>query len=251
MAKVNKVRKVQSEDNTIYKAAAALGLLMLFTLLLQLVDKNYVYADRFRTWRNGLKWTAIVSLALTAISVAAALLTKGNLRKAGFFSTGFFGVLALGAGDLYKFWIVHLDHMQFIVVAACALYLVWLLYSHDFFLIALQAALCGGAFYLHGSKNSTSTSTVVLYALLILLSLAVLFLACKAGKNGGLVSLGKLQFRLFSGKAGPMPLYLSCAIALACLAAALLFGSMFALYCVYAAAGGLFIAACYYTIRLN
>ena len=87
--------------------------------------------------------------------------------------------------------------------------------------------------------------------ILVVLFLATIVLSQMAVKNGGCLTFKGRTVRLFSGKAGAMPLYLACAILLACVLAALVLGSTFAFYCVYAAVGGLFIAACYYTIRLS
>jgi len=241
----------QPADNTIYKAMVDMGILCVCVLLLQLLKKNYTSVSDLVANRPIFGSLAIGGLAAAVVGLIMALLKKPLLKKIGF------GILAAGAAvglasyALYTFYSAAISYLYFFVIAGAALYLVWLLYPHDFCLVATLTTLGGGVFYLHGQHGYTSSASIVLYLILVALALATIILCQNASKNGGIVKLGGKAFPLFSGKAGAMPLYLTCAILMACVVAALILGSTFAFYCVYAAVGGLFVAACYYTIRLN
>ena len=127
----------------------------------------------------------------------------------------------------------------------------WILYPRDFFLIALLTTLAGAVFYLHHLRQGLTTGVLALYVVLALMMAAALFLGRAADKHKGLIHCKDLRFRLYSGSAGSKPLYLTIVIWLVCVIASLLAGPLFAYYCLFAAAGYLFILACYYTIRLN
>jgi len=239
------------QDNTIYKAMGAMGFLCIGILLLQVLKNHYTTLDEILALRPIFGWCAIVGLAAAVVGLVMVFLKKEAVRKAGIITLAAGAAAAAVFGGLYSYLNSAISYLYFFIIAASALYLVWLLYPHDFCLLATLATLSGGIFYLHGQRGYTSTLTVVLYLVLVVLILGTILICQKAAKNNGILTLFGKTWRLFSAKSGIMPLYLACAILLACIVAALLLGSTFAFYCVYAAVGGLFVAACYYTIRLS
>ena len=100
-------------------------------------------------------------------------------------------------------------------------------------------------------KNGLGLLVIALYCVMAVLLVVSFLLTRKAAQASGVCRVGKLRFRLFASKGTPIPLYLCSAVWVACIAASILLGSAFAYYCVHAAAGALFIAACYYTIKLD
>ncbi len=247
--KQNPVKK--PEDSIMYKAAIALAILVAGFFLLQLIDRNYGMPDAYERWNLAFKWSATISAVLFAAGTVTAVFGKGVLRKAGMAVAVTFAVLAVSAWLLFKFWYAPIGYLYFFLIAGCALYLVSLIYPKDFTAIATLAAAAGAVFYFHGKQGYLNTTGIVLYVLVSVLLLAAMVLTWKAAAHGNTITIAGKPLRLFRGKAGPIPLYLTGAIGAACIIACLLLGSTFAYYCTYAAAGGLFIAACYYTIRLD
>lgn len=239
------------EDSIMYKAAITLAILVAGFFLLQTIDRNYGLADAYESWNLAFKWSAIVSAVLCVAGTVTAILGKGILRKAGIAAAVTFAVLAVSAWLLFKFWYAPIGYLYFFLIAGCALYLISLIYPKDFTAIAALATAIGAVFYFHGKMGYLNTTGIVLYVLASVLLLAAMVLTWKATSQNGILTVSGKTLRLFRGKAGPIPLYLTGAIGAACIIACLLLGSTFAYYCTYAAAGGLFIAACYYTIRLD
>ena len=253
MANKNKKPVNKKEDSVIYKAMIDMGILIVFFLLLQWVKNDYSNPQHYEAWSCAVKWIAIVCAPLTVAGIVVSFLDK---KHRACWLAGAAGALVLGLAclALYLFTdLIVLPYLYFVLVAGCALYLIWLLYPADFFTIALLTTACGGTFYLHGHSEGLGTSVLACYVICILLLAAALLLTKKAAAHDGKLICKKSgkAFRFYSGKAGATPVYITNAVWLACIIAALLIGPVFAHYCVYAAAGYLFIAACYYTIRLN
>ena len=72
-----------------------------------------------------------------------------------------------------------------------------------------------------------------------------------AAKNHGLLVFGKKRIQVLGPKANPTLIYVVDALWLVCIVAAVLLGSLFAYYCMFAAIAVEFIAAVYYTFQLN
>lgn len=243
---VNNSRKKQ--DAVIYKAMLDMLITVIVLMLLRLINRHYSTSGGFEAWREAFRWISVGGAAVAAAGLILMLLKKKPTLAAWLLCVG--AAVAAVALLFFRYWVSPLPWLTFLTVAAGALYLVWLLYPHDFFLVALLTTGCGGAFYLHG-KNGLGLTVSLLYAVMAILLVLSFLAARKASGNSGVFRSGKLRFRLYNAKGTPVPLYLCCAVWAACIAAALALGGVFAYYCVYVAAGALFIAACYYTIRLD
>ena len=237
-------------DNMIYKAMVDAAILCIGVFLLQYIGNNYVVIENFVRWNEGLATAAIVALVAAVIGAAMLFVKVPAVKLAGKILLPTALALTAIFGSLHYSYEA-MSYLYFFLIAGCSLYLVYLLYPIDFFCIATLTTLSGGAFYLHGRAGRMGAADLIIYVVLALLAVATLVAANKASGNKGLLNLGKKSLRLFSGKAGANPLYLTCTIMVACIVASILLGGTFAFYCVYAAVGGLFVAACYYTIRLN
>ena len=245
------VKKKQADDNLIYKAMIDLAILCAAVFLLNLLDNVYATASGFLRLEPVFKWAAIACAPLAVAGIVAAVLTKGKKRKWAVAGAIVFTALGLICFALFWFWVTPIKLLQFMFIAGCALYLIWLLYPADFTVLVFLTICAGASFYLHRNAGYLSTLVICAYAATIalcFLAFAATFLAAK--KSGKLTVFGK-PIRLYSGSAGPLPLYLTAVVWIVCTAAALIFGSSFAYYALYAAAGYAFIAACYYTIKLN
>jgi len=251
MAKQKPVKKQTPTDNTIYKAMVDMGILIICIFLLQFIGKNYPRLDKSLEWEAAFKWISIAAAAPTLVGVGLLFTKKKGLKILGTTLALTCGAVAAASFALYQFWFFAIPYLYFFVIAGCALYLVYILYPHDFFLISFITTATGAAFYRHGQAGYTGRATIALYVLLAFLSVGILVLTYMAARKNGTVCVKGKTLRIFAVKNGATPLYLTGAILLACIAASLVLGSVFAFYCVYAAVGGLFIAACYYTIRLS
>ena len=141
--------------------------------------------------------------------------------------------------------------IQFLYIAVPAvavLALIYYLYQHEFFLIAVLSAL--GILAVHLVPRA-GLSALIAYgyavALAVILAAALLF-SRKLQTSGGILNLGGKELRLFPKNANYAMLYVTCIVVAAVLVAALLLGSLPVLYGVMVA--WLLIMAVYYTVRL-
>ena len=141
--------------------------------------------------------------------------------------------------------------IQFLYIAVPAvavLALIYYLYQHEFFLIAVLSAL--GILAVHLVPRA-DLSALIAYgyavALAVILAAALLF-SRKLQTSGGILKLGGKELRLFPKNANYAMLYVTCIVVAAVLVAALLLGSLPVLYGVMVA--WLLIMAVYYTVRL-
>ncbi len=250
MAKRKPAAKQKPVDNTIYKAMIDMAIVAVVFVILQIIEKNYQDFNTFTEWNNAFGLITIISAVLAIAGGITAIIGRKNktLRNVALAVGVSCALISAGSFQLYIKWFTALPLLNFVTIAGGCLYLIWILYPHDFFLISLLSVLSGAAFYRHGQAGASDVS---LYVILLLLTAGVLALTVIAAKKGGLVTIRSKTLRLFVGKKAAMPLYLACSINAACILAALLMGAGFAYYCVYAAVGGFFVAACYYTMGLN
>lgn len=242
------LNKRKNQDTVIYRAMIDIFIAVAMLVLLRIVNRNYSTAGGFEGWRSAFRWVSVAGAAIAAVGAVLLLLKKAPRLRAWLLCVG--AAVAVIGLLFFRYWVAPVPWLYFFTIAGGALYLVWLLYPHDFFLFAFLTTGCGGVFYLHG-KNGLSLLVIAFYCVMAALLLCGFLATRKAAQAGGICRFGKLRFRLFGSKGTPIPLYLCCAVWAACILAALLIGSAFAYYCVYAAAGALFIAACYYTIKLD
>ncbi|MBQ7255704.1 MAG: hypothetical protein IJS31_05625 [Oscillospiraceae bacterium] len=250
MAKQNPKQMHKKEDTVVYRAIADLAIVIVSLLILPLIRSQYANADLFEAWRNAFLWITICGAVLAVAAAVIAAAVK-SVRKIGVIAACGLAVIAIASLALYLFAYPVIPYLYYFVIAGGALYLIYLLYPVDFVAIATLMTLAGGVFYLHGAAGMLTRSSIVLYAILVLLIAADVYFASRAVKHSGRVHMGKKSFRFYARKGGALPTYAAAAVLIACIAAAILFGSVFAGYCVYGVAAVLFIFACYYTFQLD
>lgn len=242
------ILKRKNQDAVIYRAMIDMFIVIVALILLRLVDNSYSTPAGFDVWRGAFRWISLAGAAIAAAGVVLTLLKKAPKSSVWLLCGG--AIIAVIGLLLFRYWVSPIPWLTFLTIAGGALYLVWLLYPNDFFLLAFLTTGCGSAFYLHG-KGGLGLTVIALYCLMAVLLALSAWATRKAAQSNGIFRFANLRFRLFSVKGTPIPLYLCCAVWAACIAASLLIGSVFAYYCVYVAAGLLFVAACYYTIKLD
>lgn len=239
------------EDAVIYKAAADLGILLLAFYLINYLNNVYPVTEGFFLIRPWLLAITIIGAVAAVGSVITAFLRPNGKKKVWIMCAIISIALAASAYSLYQLWMRPLPLISVLVYGSCILYLIYLLYPMDFTVIAFLTGLTGYGFYLHDQRGGITRLVLAIYAVSCLLCLAAIVLTGLAAKKSGKLTVGKFSLRLYSGTEGPIPLYLTGTLWIVCIAAALIAGSTFAHYGLYAAGGFAFIAACYYTINLN
>jgi hypothetical protein len=239
-----------SGDSVVYRVMAAVVVACAAIFVLMHVKSAYSLAGSMMRVYRGLLVGAWVGAALTVVCAVAAFLLR---RKVGWrYVVGFVGAvsaLSLVCCVLLRiYWVSAATGCYFLWIAAALLYSLYLLYQHELFVIATLTTIAGVTFYL----LSHSASTLAICAMIVLIALSVLVavLTFIATHHNGQLTLFGHTFQLFSVGFAALPLYLACVLWPLCAIAALLVGSTFAYYCIYAAVGGALIAVCYYTIKL-
>ena len=252
-------KKAVNNDAVIYKVMIALGMLCILLISLQLVSRYYRLAGPMFAIRTGLGWAAAVGGVLALGCLAGWLALR---RRSAFWRSGapvlflFFAVVALSSWLLYATWVTYVSLLYVLYIAAAVLYMIALLYQHDFFLLSLYNACAGGVFYglsrLYGVHGVVSGKTLLLNILLAVLTAAVtaLILAARKTDDGRLKLLGR-KVLISTPELSPLLLYISCLLCLLCLIASAVLGSVFAYYSVFAVVALELIAAVYYTVKLS
>ena len=252
-------KKNVNDDSVIYKVMIALGILCILLLSLQLVSRYYRLAGPTFAIQIGLGLTAIISSVLTVVFLVIRLATRRRaslLHKASLPLFCLFIILALSGWLLYNTWISYVPLLYFIYIAAAVLYMIALLYQHDFFLISFFNACAGCVFYglsrLYGERGVLSTEALLLNIGLAILTAIVASLVFAARKtDDGRLKLFGRKVLISSPELSPVLLYISCLLWLLCLVASAILGSVFAYYSVFAVVALELVAAVYYTVKLS
>ena len=251
MAKNTPVEK-KSNDSVVYKVPAAFAVMTILIILLQKLGRYYRLAEGFGVVRPYLKIGMIVFGALAAVSIVLELLCKKALvRSLCRYGIVLFLLACLSCWLLYTFWIDQLKTVYFLHAYVYCLFMIQQLYGWEFFFYSAASAFAGFLFFRYSKGLGPNISTVIPAAVLVLILAATAFVAFRASKKAGVVSVGRKRFALFPSAFNPTLLYAVCALWLVCLIACFLFGALFAYYCMFAAIAIELIAAVYYTFQLK
>lgn len=244
-------RKMQKDDDSVvYKAVAALVILCLAVLGLRLVSRYYPVMGTLLAVNTALAIGAAV-FAVVALLGLLGLVTPWNTKR--FWKAAAWPMLLVGlllsasCLLLYKTWVDYIPALYFVYVATAVLYLIFLLYQHEFFLLSLVNVCAGGCFFLLSRSGRMLQLSV---PLAVLIAAAVVLTAVARKNDGKLKFFGK-TLRFMDHDATPLPLYVAGAVWLACLLAVAALGAVVAYYCVFAAVAFELIAAVYYTMKLS
>lgn len=251
----NTVRQA-GDDTVIYKVMLALGVCCVLILGLHLANRYYVMPNYFTPVRAVMLW---VFRAAALLALADAVCWIAMRKKSAFFRRAgapvFWILLEIALSGLvsYGYWVDAAGELYFLFIASTVLYLIYLLYQREFFLISLLTILSGACFFLLSKlyDGAGSFRPIVVNAVLAVVLILSGLVCWKAGKKDGCLVWGKKKWHLFNPGFSPLFPLVTCAVWLVCLIAAALLGSVFAYYCMFAAVAYELVAACYYTVKLS
>jgi hypothetical protein len=256
--KTNKaIRKAQtrpaSDDTAVWKVLGALILMILTLVVLGKAAELYKTADGFDIVYPGSRLCSLICAGLFAASAVLLIVFRKQplVREISFYVLVLSLLEGLTGLVLRKSWT---DEMVFLYILHCLVYcsyMIYQIYRMEFFLVSLDIGFSGALFYSLSRGVTASLPNFILCAALALAVLSSCILARKAGKNAGSISLRGEKYRVFPASFTPLPIYIICAVALVCLIAGLLLGSLFFYYAMFAAIAIELIAAVYYTFQLK
>lgn len=239
-------------NSAVYKITGAIVLLAVSIFLMRLVADNYSTIGGLDIVYPITKIAAIAFGVLAAASLAALVFVKtGWCRTVCPYVLAVSALYAFTALVLRITWMDYVTALTILHVALFGLYIVWMLYGKEFFLVSLITVVAGSLFYRFSRGIGLSVSCLVLSAALVLMCAAGAYIASNAARHKGVLVLGGRKFPLFRSRFDPLALYITCAVWLLCFVACLVFGAGFAYYCMFAAVAFELIAAVYYTFQLR
>ena len=242
----------KSDDSVVLKVMIALALLVFSIYMLQMISNAYGTLDGFERLYPVMLTVTLVCAALAVVSIVLALVLKNRtVRAICPYTAAVFALFAVTALALRLFWVQPLHALYILNAAVYCLYIVYMLYRMEFFLVSLITVLAGTVFYFFSNGFGLNTRSIVL-ALILLAAIAIVaVIAMQAGKRNGLVPFAGCTYRVFPPKFSPVMLCITCAVWLVCFVLTLILGATFSYYCMFAAMAFELIAAVYYTFQLK
>ncbi len=246
MKKRQVAKTPEGNDNTINKAAYGLGI---FIILLLAVSRLVPYYERngyLFEIRDALGILQYVFAGLGLVCFALWFVLQKKKSKWSTLSLAFSALFLLSAFTayfLFTTWVSYVTMLYIGYVVLLAIFLVYLLYPIEFFLITIAVVMSGVAFYTMRNGATSMLNLGLVFFFLLLCGL----LAYMGGKSKGKV----LKKQIFSPNFNPTNLYLNSALWIVCLVLALVLGPVFAYYCLFAAGAVWLIFAVYYTVKLS
>lgn len=242
----------KSDDSVVLKVMIALALLVFSIYMLQMISNAYGTLDGFERLYPVMLTVTLVCAALAVVSIVLALVLKNRtVRAICPYTAAVFALFAVTALALRLFWVQPLHALYILNAAVYCLYIVYMLYRMEFFLVSLITVLAGTVFYFFSNGFGLNARSIVL-ALILLAAIAIVaVIAMQAGKRNGLVPFAGCTYRVFPPKFSPVMLCITCAVWLVCFVLTLILGATFSYYCMFAAMAFELIAAVYYTFQLK
>lgn len=242
----------KSDDSVVLKVMIALALLVFSIYMLQMISNAYGTLDGFERLYPVMLTVTLVCAALAVVSIVLALVLKNRtVRTICPYTAAVFALFAVTALALRLFWVQPLHALYILNAAVYCLYIVYMLYRMEFFLVSLITVLAGTVFYFFSNGFGLNARSIVL-ALILLAAIAIAaIIAMQAGKRNGLVPFAGCTYRVFPPKFSPVMLCITCAVWLVCFVLTLILGATFSYYCMFAAVAFELIAAVYYTFQLK
>lgn len=242
----------KSDDSVVLKVMIALALLVFSIYMLQMISNAYGTLDGFERLYPVMLTVTLVCAALAVVSIVLALVLKNRtVRAICPYTAAVFALVAVTALALRLFWVQPLHALYILNAAVYCLYIVYMLYRMEFFLVSLITVLAGTVFYFFSNGFGLNARSIVL-ALILLAAIAIVaVIAMQAGKRNGLVPFAGCTYRVFPPKFSPVMLCITCAVWLVCFVLTLILGATFSYYCMFAAVAFELIAAVYYTFQLK
>ena len=178
--------------------------------------------------------------------------TKNDGLAFGALLLSVFGLaLGVSGGLIAVFYAAAVDLLCVVVPALAVLVLVYYLYQKEFFLSCVCSGIGVLGLWLVRRGSARMDAVITLYAAAGMVVLAaVLVLACRLKKTGGVLTLKGKRLALLSKQGSYLPVFLSCVFGLLALAGCLVLGSAAAFYLLFGLLAWLLVLLVYYTVKL-
>ncbi|MBR2928385.1 MAG: hypothetical protein IKC24_04425 [Oscillospiraceae bacterium] len=191
----------------------------------------------------------VVGIVLLVTGVVIHRGEMTGIRPAGVYVSGFGAFLALLGPLCLKVNSGAAGLLAAVVPAVMLLAVVFVLYSRDFFWLALNAAVAMDAIWYwnrFGAIDYLRLSALVLMALALIVAIAVLALTVLSKKNKGVATVRGREIRMMESGEVKVAMLAGHVLVLAAIAVALVSG--FSVYCLMALGVMLFVSAAYFTV---
>ena len=248
-----KLQKSKADNGAVvYKVMVALFLLCGGLMVLRSLRASYSTVGGMETLDRLIPWMITLGFAGCAVCVAVMAFWKHKIARMILpWCAAVLAMVGITGVSMKLFWTQGFSVLYFLWVAAMVQVIVYLMYGWEFFLFSLPTISAGLLFLNFSTGFSMTLWNLCILAAAAACLLVTVVLAHSGAKNHGIVVLGKKKILMFSSKYTPTLHYLVSGLWLVCIAAALLLGSLFSYYCMFAAVAVEFIAAVYYTFQLN
>lgn len=251
-------RVEKTQDTVTNRVLIFFGCTAVFLWAISYLSRAFDYQSSFRA-------ACIAAVVLIFVGAAGCIaglvwqnarVRSGRAKNAAFSGNvlAWFGLVLAVSSAMMRFYSYTLAMRLLYVLlpVAAILYLIYYTYPREFFTICTThavLALCMWVLAKASDSGDTRLRTIA-FALAAVLCAAAFGLACVACKAGGVIKLGSHQVAVFGKKTSLLYLAAVYGVTLALFVAALLLGSPFAFYALYAIIGFIFVAAVYYTVRM-
>lgn len=241
-----------NDESAVFKIMGAVVLLVVSVYLMRMVSNYYSTIDGLDIIYPLTKIAAIGFGVLTLLSLLALVFVKHTqVRRVAPYVLVLSAMYALTGLLLRLYWMDYVTALTFLHAAVYCLYIVYMLYKTEFFVVSLLTVAAGALFYRYSRGLGLNFACVALAALLLILCAVCAWIASNASKHKGFLEVKGRRFQLFPARFSPLVIYITCAVWLVCFLACLGFGAGFAYYCMFAAIAFELIAAVYYTFQLK
>ena len=242
----------KNDDSAVYKILGAALLLAVSIYLMRMVANNYSTVNGLDVIYPITLTAAILFGVLAAASLVVLLVVKNSLvRQISRYVLAVSVLYALTGLLLRVYWMDYVTALTFLHAAVYCLYIVYMLYRTEFFIVSLMTVAAGALFYRYSRGFGANFPCIALAVLLLVLIAGSAYVASNASKHKGTLVLGKRKLHIFPVRFNPLVIYITCAVWLVCFVVCLIFGAAFAYYCIFAAIAYELIAAVYYTFQLH
>jgi len=246
------LKKNKADNAVVYKVIIAMALMCLTVMGLRRLRAFYATLGGVMALFDRTHLIVIGGLVVAVVSLALLIFLRKTAVRLVCPWTLAYGALIATTGIVMRTSMTdHFYFLYFLAVSGFMLYIIFMLYRWEFFLVSLTTLVSGGGFFAFsrgfGIRNAGK------WILLALVVIWVLTFACAflASRRKGRIIIGRLNYPMFSSRFTPMLLYVINILWLVCTVGALLLGSLFSYYCMFAAIAVEFIAAVYYTFQLK
>lgn len=218
--------------------------------LLRVLGRYYAYAQYMVPIKTAAGWIALIGAVLSLAALAGCCATG---KKALGWVCGGLALLAACCGCIYLLYLDGVTLSYALVIGAGILFVADQLYPREMQVLIGLTGLAAACFYVisqySGDRVCNAYTVPFMIALAVCLA-ATLVLTVLAGRNDGVVMIGKAQLQIWNRRSAALLLYLACVVIAALLVLTFLLGATFAWYCVMVAAIAIFALIVWYTIKL-